>query len=442
MSRQFKTYNPEQIFLLPPSLKEWLPEDHLVYFVSDVVDQLDLSGIMRTYDRGSSRGQPAYHPAMMVKLLFYAYCVGVPSSRKIEGRIYEDIAFRILAASHCPDHDTISEFRNRHLGALSKLFVEVLLLCRKSGLVKLGHVALDGTKVKANASKHKAMSYGRMCEKEEELEHEVEELLRKAQTVDEDEDRTYGKGKRGDVLPEELRFKESRLKKIREAKEALEREAKDKAEGTINNMDKSNQPVVPGQKDQRNFTDPESKIMMDSATKGFVQAYNAQIAVDSKAQVIVAADVTDEANDKRQVEPMVDQIKGNLSDKPKELSADCGYYSETNIEFLRTESIDPLIAPDRRKHTDQEEASPRGRIPNSMSIKERMRRKLQTKQGRERYSLRKEVVEPVFGQVKQVRGFRAFLLRGLEKVRGEWRLICLTHNLLKLYRSQNLSAAG
>ncbi len=446
MSRAFKEYNPDQMFLLPPSLKDWLPEDHLAYFVCEVVDQLDLSEILRAYEEGDGRGQPAYHPAMMVKVLFYAYCVGVPSSRKMETRTYEDVAFRVIAAGQHPDHDTIAEFRNRHLKVLSGLFVQVLLLCRQAGLVKLGHVALDGTKVKANASKHKAMSYGRMCEKEKELEREVAELLRKAQQVDEAEDKRYGKGRRGDEIPPELRFRESRLKKIREAKEALEREAKEEARraGKIDDNDKvivpergrrpTHPPGMPKPKDQRNFTDSESKIMKDSTTKGFMQGYNAQAAVDRKAQVIVAAEVTDEANDKEQVEPMVEQIEVNLGERPKELSGDSGYYSEANVKRLEAGLIAPLIPPDKTKHTDKEEPTLRGRIPKSLSIKERMRRKLGTKRGRERYKLRKEIVEPVFGQIKQVRGFRAFSLRGLEKVRGEWRLICTTHNLLKLFR--------
>ena len=225
MSKGFKPYNPDQTFLMAPSLRDWLPEDHLAYFISDVVDELDLSTIYRPYEMADDRGQPAYHPRMMTKLLFYAYSVGVPSSRKIEEKTYTDVAFRLLAAGQHPDHDTICEFRSRHLDALAELFVQVLLLCRQAGLVKLGHVALDSTRVKANASKHKAMSYGRMCEAEKELERQVRELLEKAQQVDQEEDSRYGKGRRGDELPKELGFRQGRLRKIREAKEALEREA-------------------------------------------------------------------------------------------------------------------------------------------------------------------------------------------------------------------------
>ncbi len=447
MSRSFKEYSSDQMYLMPPSLRDWLPEDHLAYFICDVVDQLDLSEIVRAYEAADGRGQPPYHPAMMVKLLLYAYCVGVPSSRKIEAKTYEDVAFRVIAADQHPDHDTIAEFRKAHLAALSGLFVQVLLLCGRAGLVRLGHVALDGTKVKANASKHKAMSYGRMCEKEAELQRAVEELLAKAQQTDEAEDKVYGKGRPGDELPEELRFREKRLAKIREAREALEREAKKKAfeEGKIDEQGQprvqrrgrkpKHPPGIPEPTDQHNFTDPDSKIMKDSTTKGFVQAYNAQAAVDGKAQVIVAANVTDEANDKKQVEPMVHQIEENLKARPKELSADSGYYSEANVGWVEGKSIEPLIAPEKSKHTDLPVSVPRGRISKALSLKERMRRKLATKRGRERYKLRKEIVEPVFGQIKQVRGFRSFLLRGLEQVRGEWRLICLTHNLLKLFRS-------
>jgi len=451
MSKGFKAYNPDQTFLMPPSLRDWLPQDHLAYFISDVVDQMDLSEIYRPYELADWRGQPPYHPRMMTKLLFYAYSVGVPSSRKIEEKTYTDVAFRIIAAGQHPDHDTICNFRSRHLEALAELFVQVLLLCRKAGLVKLGHVALDGTKVKANASKHKAMSYGRMCEAEKELERQVRELLEKAQQADQQEDSRYGKGKRGDELPEELRFRQGRLKKIREAKEALEREVHEQAlaEGKI---DEEGNPVapklgrrggrkgkhppgVPKAKAQRNFTDPDSRIMKDSTSKGFVQAYNAQAAVDSQAQIIVAAQVTNEANDKQQVEAALEQIEKNLGHKPKELSADAGYYSADNVTMLQGAGVEPLIPPEKLRHTSKDPPAARGRIPKDMSVKDRMRRKLLTKEGKQKYSRRKEVVEPVFGQIKELRGFRRFLLRGLGKVRGEWRLICLTHNILKLWRS-------
>jgi transposase len=420
VSGQYKTYDPDQLFLLPPSLKEWLPDGHLAYFVSDVVDEIDLSEIEKTYST-RLQGQPPYHPGMMVKLLFYAYCMGIPSSRKIEKETYEDIAFRILAAGHHPDHDTIADFRKNHLGALKGLFLQTLLLCKEAKLVKLGHVALDGTKMKANASKHKAMSYGRMDEKEKELEREVEELLRKAESVDAEEDQRYGKA-RGDELPEELQFREKRLARIREAKKALEERAAKETEPSKH----------PTPKDQINFTDPESRIMKDPT--GFIQGYNAQAAVDASSQVIVAAEVTIQSNDKKQLEPMIAEIEKNCNTVPKELSADAGYYSEDNVAHIQGKGIHPLIPPGNARHTDAKPASPRGRIPKHLSIKERMERLLRTRKGKKAYAKRKETVEPVFGQIKEARGFRQFLLRGLDKVKGEWQLICLTHNLLKLYR--------
>ena len=425
MSVNYKTYDPDQLFLLPPSLKEWLPESHLAYYISEVVDELDLSDIEKTYS-ARLQGQPPYHPAMMVKLLFYAYCMGIPSSRKIERKTYEDIAFRILAAGHHPDHDTIADFRKNHLGALKGLFLRILLLCKEAKLVKLGHVALDGTKMKANASKHKAMSYGRMGEKEKELVREVEELLRKAESVDAEEDRRYGKA-RGDELPEELRFREKRLTKIREAKKALE-------ERIAKETEPSQKEKHPKPKAQINFTDPESRIMKDSATKEFIQGYNAQAAVDASSQVIVAADVTIQSNDKNQLEPMLAEVKENCHAVPKELSADAGYYSEENLTHAQGVGMKSFIPPGNTRHADARPVSPRGRIPKHLSIKEKMERLLQTKKGKKAYGKRKQTVEPVFGQIKSVRGFRQFLLRGLDNVKGEWQLICLTHNLLKLYR--------
>ena len=430
MSKTFRPYEPDQIMLMPASMQDWLPSDHLAYFISDVVDQLDLSAIMKRY-AGEERGYPPYHPAMMVKVLLYAYCIGVASSRKIEKHLCEDIAFRVLAANNTPDFRTISDFRKDHLKALAGLFLQVLRLCQKAGLVKLGHVALDGTKIKANASKHKAMSYKRMKEEEARLEAEVAELLKKAESADEEEDQRYGKNKRGDELPKELAFRESRLKKIREARTALEAEARLVAEKRPETGDAS---VTPPDKAQWNFTDPESHIMPAPGGKHFIQAYNAQAAVDSAQQVIVAAEVTDKATDRRQAEPMMEVVKINTGQLPRQMSADAGYFSSDAVKNLTALGIDVYMPPDKIGHRFTLPPAPRGRIPKSLSMVDRMRRKLRTKKGKECYGLRKELPEPVFGQIKQVRGFDRFLLRGSDKVSSEWKVICTGHNLLKLFR--------
>lgn len=448
--KRFRPYEPDQSLLLPPSIGDWLPEDHLVYFVRDVVDQLDLSAILDDYD-GSKGGHPPYDPRMMVRLLVYAYCVGVPSSRKIEKAVHEYMPFRVIAANQHPDHDTIAAFRKRHLEALSDLFVQVLALCREAGLVRLGNVSFDGTKVRANASKHKAMSYGRMKKKRAELEAEVKELMAEAEAVDAEEDARYGRGKRGDELPEELRTRKGRLAKIKQAMGALEAKARADAgrkraeiaaneerreeEGKPRRGRKPKEPSEePEEKAQRNFTDPDSRIMKDGSTKSFEQCYNAQAGVDAESQVIVAADVTQEANDKKQLRPMVEQVEANTGEKPDAASADSGFFSEENVRYLADEGIDGYVATGKMKH-GRPPPPPRGRIPKGATAKDRMARKLRTKKGRETYAKRKSSVEPVFGQIKEARGFRRFLLRGVEAVRAEWRLVCLTHNLLKLFRS-------
>jgi hypothetical protein len=369
---------------------------------------------------------------MMVKVLLYAYCTGVASSRKIEKRLCEDIAFRVLAANNTPDFRTISDFRKDHLKALAGLFLQVLKLCQKAGLVKLGHVALDGTKIKANASKHKAMSYKRMKEEEARLEAEVAELLKKAESVDEEEDQRYGKGKKGDELPKELAFRESRLKKIQEAKAALEAEARLEGE---KKPDKNDGDGTPPDKAQRNFTDPDSHIMPASGGKHFIQAYNAQAAVDSANQIIVAAEVTNKPTDRGQAEPMMEIVKVNVGQLPCQMSADAGYFSSDAVSNLTALGMDVYMPPDKIGHRFTLPPAPRGRIPQCLSIADRMRRKLRTKKGKERYGLRKELPEPVFGQIKQVRGFDHFLLRGLENVSSEWKVICTGHNLLKLFRA-------
>jgi len=452
MAKVYREYQPDQPFLLPPSLTDWLPEGHLAYFISEVVDTMDLWEIIAHYEK-EERGQPPYHPRMMVKVLLYGYCKGVRSSRKIAQRLEEDVAFKVLAANNCPDFRTISDFRKIHLERLKELFVQVLRLCREAGLVKLGYVALDGTKVNANASKHKAMSYGRMCEAEKELEEEVKKLLAEAERIDQEEDELYGADHRGDELPEELARRETRLKKIKQAKAALEEAARRKAEVSVahgetrkekvDEGEKRNdaiggrkiseeEKVVPEAKAQYNFTDPESRIMKNS-DKAYVQAYNALAVVDGANQVVVACDVSDNPADSVSMLGMVEQAERNCGKKPKRVLADAGHFSEHNVVALEGKGIEVYIACDKQRHTEKSQGAPRGRIPLGLSVKERMRRKLKTKKGKETYAKRKWIVEPPFGQIKEARGIRRFLLRGKRKVCGEWSLINTTHNLLKLY---------
>jgi len=425
MAKKYRVYEPDQLFLMPPSLREWLPEDHLVYFVSDLVDDLDLSEIEAVYE-DEERGQPPYHPRMMVKVLIYAYCVGVFPSRRIEKRLVEDIAFRVLAAGNTPDFRTLSDFRKLHRKALEGLFEQVLRLALKAGAMKLGRVAIDGSKVKANASKHKAMSYGRMKEKERELREEIRRLLAEADRQDEAEDTRYGKDRTGEELPEELRRRESRLERIRQAKRALQEEARKEAQA------EGKEDGKPEDKKQYNFTDPQSRIMKGS--EGFLQGYNCQIAVEENFQLIVGQAVTQQANDKKQLEPMIQAIQEQAGHKPQEVLADSGYCSEDNFKYLARRHIDGYVATERQKHGEQRLVCKRGPLPKGAGPVERMKRKLQTQVGRRIYAMRKAIVEPVFGQIKQVRGFRQFLLRGLEKVQREWALVCLTHNILKLHR--------
>ncbi|HEX2713153.1 MAG TPA: IS1182 family transposase [Candidatus Acidoferrales bacterium] len=432
MAKSYRSYLPDQDFLLPPSLREWLPEDHLAYFVSDVVDQLDLSPMHAVYG-DEQRGQPPYDPRMMTKLLVYGYCVGVFSARKIQQRLKEDIAFRVLAAGNEPDFRTISDFRKTHLKTLQGFFEEVLKMALEAGAMKLGRVALDGTKIQANASKHKAMSYERMQQQEKAIREQVQELLAQAEAIDAAEDARYGKEQRGDELPAELRRRESRLKRIREAKRALERRARAKAESEGKTADGAR----PQGKDQYNFTDPESRIMKNA--EGFVQAYNAQAVVEPNFQLIVGQAVTQAANDKEQVQPMVEATEQQSGQRPKELLADSGYCSEENLEYLDAcgeadKHIEAYVAVNRQKHGEVRSACPRGPLPKGATRVDRMRRKLQTKAGAVIYAARKAIVEGVFGQIKQARGFRRFSLRGLDKVQAEWAFVCLTHNILKLYR--------
>src|SRR3989449_2175272 len=426
MAKTYRPYVPEQDLLLPPSLREWLPEDHLAYFVSDLVDHLDLSAITAVYE-DEERGYPPYHPIMLPKVLVYAYCVGVFSSRKIQRRLVEDVGFRVLAAGNTSDFRTIADFRKIHLAALKGFFEQVLQVARELGTLRVGRVALDGSKIKANASKHKAMSYGRMRGKRRQLRAEVNDLLAQAEATDAAEDAEYGRDRRGDELPAELQRRESRLKRIREAKRALEARAKDEAAAA----GKPDESAKPDPKAQYNFTDPESRIM--KGPDGFVQGYNVQVAVD-ELQLILGQSVTQETNDKKQLMPMIAVIEQQSGDIPSELLADAGYCSDVNLVAIAGTPIDAYISTRKQKHGERPGPCPRGPLPTTATIVDPMSRKLQTKTGAAVYAARKGIVEPVIGQIKQARGFRQFLLRGFEKVQGEWSLVWTTHNILKLYR--------
>ena len=436
MERRFRSWEPGQSLLLPPSVEDFVPEGHPSRLVRDLVkDELDLSAILEAYE--GSRGRPAYHPVMMTALLLYAYSVGVFSSREIARACEERVDFMMVTALEKPDFRTVNVFRKRHLAALEGLFGQVLRLCDRAGLVKLGHVALDGTKVQANASKHKAMSYERMCAEEKRLEGIVSEWLRKAEEADDEEDASFGPDDRGDEPPEWMKSKEQRLAKIREAKAALEREAKEEAERAEaegrrsggekrQSMQKTGKPPADA---QRNFTDPDSKIMRRG--KDYVQAYNCQAAVDAKAQVIVSRDVVTTAVDQSQLVPLLDQLRANLGRQAREVSADAGYCNESNLRDLSRRRIRGYVATGRHRHGTSAPRSAKkytGRFTQAMA--ERIRRGGR----RSRYRLRKYVVEPVFGQIKECLGFRRFLLRGVEKVKGEWSLVCTAHNLRKLVR--------
>jgi transposase len=445
MNKTYRDWSTDQNYLFPPSPHDWLPEGDLVYFLLDTVATLDLTPIFAHYER-ELRGQPPFHPRMMVALLLYCYATGTRSSRKIMRRCHVDVACRVLVGDDIPDFRTISDFRKIHLARLETLFVEVLKLCALAGLTKVGTIALDGTKVKANASRHKAMSYDRMKAEEERLKQEIAKLLAEAQASDDAEDLQHGPDRHGDELPDELARRQSRLAKIEAARklleervraEAAEEAARREAEG------KSPPPIppaeaVPDPKDQINFTDPESRIMKAS-NKGWDQCGNAQ-AVTNAHQIILAADVTAQANDVRQTVPMVDQARANLDAAGVEEAiqaalGDAGYYSETNVTALQQRGIEAYLATERLKHNEKVASAPRGRIPEGLSAKQRMARKLRTKTGREMYAKRKGMIEPIFGQLKQVLGFRQFSMRGLASMRGEWRLMATVHNLLKLWRA-------
>lgn len=463
MAKGYLPYDVDQRLLLPPDMRCWLPEGHLALFILDVVAELDLSKVHAVHDAKDARGRAGYHPAMMAALLIYAYCMGKRSSRFIERATHEDVAFRVISGDQHPDHDCIAAFRKEHLEALAGLFMQVLQLCQKAGLVKLGHIAIDGTKLKANASKHKAMSYGRMGEAEKKLEDEIHQLLAEAERIDAKEDAEHGKGRRGDELPKELKRREDRLRKIREAKAALEQEAKEKAAAKAARAQERQaererkqaetgqeaarpattvpvpEQAVPDAKAQRNFTDPESRIMPDGANKGaFMQAYNAQIAVDGQAQVIVAAELTQSANDARQLVPMAQAIVENVGKLAETTSADAGYFSAEAIEHPAVEGTNLLVPPSRQKHgalPDPGSAAP------AASVAQRMRHKLASGEAQALYKMRKSIVEPVFGQIKEARGLRRLLLRGFAAARAEFLIIALSHNLLKLFRRRLVPVA-
>jgi transposase len=452
MGKTFRAYDMNQQLLLPPDLRQWLRADHLALYVSDVVESLDLSGITKVYDEGDLRGRPPYHPALMVKLLIYGYCIGKMSSRKLEQATYDDVGFRVLSCNQQPDHDSIAGFRKRHLKELGRLFVQVLQLCERAGLVKLGHVAIDGTKIKANASKYQSLSYARMKEAEQELAAEVARLLGEAQRIDEEEDELYGKGKRGDELPEELRERATRLVKIRALKAELEEEAKAAAEQERAEKEKpeagakryrrrkwevSDQgEILPLPKSKRNLTDPDSRMMKDLVTQSFQQGYNAQIGVDAQAQIIVGAKVVQAGNDQQQLVPLLQEVAQNLGKMPETASADGGYFSTTALTHEAVRGVNLHVPPNQR---EPDIGSLAETLPASASVQQRMWQKLNSPEGRAIYNQRQAIVEPVFAQIKHVRGFRQFLLRGLAQVEAEWLLVCMTHNLLKLFRATKLA---
>jgi len=458
-SKVFRHYDPTQSFLLPPSLDDWLPEDHTARFIAEVVDnQLDLSVIYDSYVESS--GAPPYDPSMMLKLLLYAYSTGVTSSREMERRCHLDVAFRWLSANSVPDYRSISRFRRRHLAAVDALFTQVLALCAEAGLVKLGRVALDGTKLRASASRHKAMSHDRLGPKIEQLQAEVAAILAEAEATDRAEDEEFGEDKRGDEVPAELARRETRLAKMRAAKEAIEAEARQKAAAKATKVataEGQNEAAVaeaaaaaaakatPDKKAQRNFTDPESRMMKTNA--GFHYCYNAQTVVDEQSQVVLAAEVTQQANDIDQLLSMVAVTEANLDDadiddSPDVVLADAGYCSEDNLQRIADAEINALIATGRIKRDERVSDAPRGPIPKDATQRERMARRLRTKAGRAHYARRKAIVEPPFGQMKVRQAAGQLRLRGLAGAQGEWTLHVICHNLRKLANATNRVRIG
>ena len=477
MSKTFRAWKIDQPLFLPPTVQDFVAENHLARFVLGLVrDELDLAEITGTY--GSERGQPPFHPVLMVALLLYAYCCGIYSSRRIAKACRERVDFMSIVALDAPDFRTISDFRKRHLKALAGLFKQTLQLCEQAGLVKLGHVALDGTKIKANASKHKAMSYERMEKRAAELEAEVAKWLATAEAADAEEDKQHGPTKTGEEMPAWVADKKKRAEKIRQAKAELEAEAKAAAEAKLaaeaeaeekrkaEGRKKPGPPAAPPSLDpapkaQKNFTDPESRIM--KSKDGFVQAYNAQAAVDAEAQIIVAQDVTQSPTDRGQLVAMTDAVEANMGRKPEQLSADAGYCSEANLAALEARGIDAYVATGRARDAvlpkasetvdgaanesvSEVSAEPVAAIASSHDGEpptrvEAMRAKIRAGGHDSPYRFRKQLPEPVFGQIKQARGFRQFLLRGIDNVRPEWAMVCSAHNITKLFQGWRLSAA-
>ena len=438
--------------LLPPSLNDWLPKDHVVYFVDDAVDSMDLSAIYDGYD--DPRGQPPYEPRMMVKVLLYGYMVGVRSSRRLEKACHEDVGFRVLPCNQQPNFWTIAAFRRRHYEALGDLVCQTVKLAEKAGLVGLKHAPMDGTKIKANASRHSAMSYGRMKLREESIRQEIEQYFEEMEAADQEEDEKYGKDRRGDELPEHLNTSKKRLEAIQKAKKELEAEARERAvreaesrkkkaesEGRKYVPRETSRRTTPRDKDQRNFTDPESKIML-SSEKSFIQGYNAQVVVDADSMIIVASDLTNQAADSPHLVELMDQLDDNLQRRPEEMSADAGYYSDANLKWLQDKKIEPFIPPEKVRHREwRAMKSPRGRIPKNADRKYLMQRKLRTKRGRARYKKRQCSVEPVFGHIKETMRFRQLLLRGEAKARSMWRFTCAAYNLQKIFGKKGSIAA-
>lgn len=456
-------------FYSPPSLQDWLPETHLARFIGDVTDELNLSAIYAAYERKDGRGLSAYHPLLLTRLLLYGYCLGITSSRRIERATHDDVGFRYLAANQHPDHDTIATFRQQHLNALAGLFIQVLRLCQRAGLVKLGNVAIDGTKIMANASTRRSVPYQKLTEREQYWKETVERLLAEAQHTDQEEDQRWGKGQPADPLPAELAHAQSRLERLRQAKAELEREAQQRLESAAENrqprkrgrptkVEAAQHPPKDPQQVQKqrnrlrraqsnaaepsrqyNFVDPDSRVMKDNARKCFVQAYNAQIATDSHAQVIVAAELTQQTTDRQQLLPMVQAVRKTIGSAPETITADAGYWDTISLRDPSLEGIQVLVSPDSKPQPPGAPLPPNA--PNNADAL-RMRERLTSETGKALYARRKATVEPVFGQIKEARSIRRFRLRRLKQVACEWKLICATHNLLKLFRHRTAVIPG